>query len=981
MIQTRFFVCLGLVCLGLAWASPPAQGADWPMWRGDAARSADWSGELAETLYPQWVLRLPPLEPAYQNPRLQFDLGYEPIVSQGRLFVGSSRNDSVTAYDVSTGREQWRFAAEGPVRFAPVAWRDRVYFGSDDGFVYCLKADSGALVWKFRAVPSQRKLLGNGRLISAWPVRGGPVIADDTLYFAAGVWSFEGVFVYALDPQTGDVKWVNDRTGYIYGQHPHDTQAFGGLTPQGYLVVQGDELIIPCGTALPARFQRETGTLKSFDLPKAGRSPGGWFAASLAARRGATIPESERLLLDPEVNRDRHEGGWNTGPGGSEGSRARVSLNEREYDFSAGYPGVEGTIHSLLAANERLFVVTREGEIHCFGPKPIAVNGQPRGLPAASETRATSSDRPAPDEQPARRAPDEWTALAESILTTTAINHGYVLVAGIGSGGLIEELARQSEFRLLVVDADAGKCAALRDRLDELDLPRARVGVYQGNLWQLGLPPYLATLVVSEDLLATGFTFAVEPVTELYRWLRPFEGLACLDLSDAQRDTFFAVVQEANLPAAATRHEGGLTLLARSQAPPGATNYIDGWTSRDEHVKAPLGVLWFDDKTAHFKRAPQPMIVDGVMISYDKDWLGWTEGVRPPYKLIPPKYSDIYTGRVFEPEEASRLAQSLPTRDITQKQLEQYRPPTQTNPWSPPQPVIGERVNPLNGRSEPRAIHKQYGCDGGVDYGHLYTLRSGTAAFYDKRLESGTIHISGPRSGCTNSVIPAGGILNVPYFYQGCTCSYPLPVGLALISLPPEHEQWAVWGEGSAENLQRVGINFGAPGTRMTSAGTLWLEQPHAGGPAPKLDLTITPEHPATFYHHSLWVTGGTGWPWVSASGISGVQSVTLRGIQPGSYTVRLHFAEPEKTPVGARLFDVSLNGTRVLERLDLAEATPAALAPLVREFPRIPLEGELRVEFTAIRGEPVIGGIELVPTDQTLDDLPTLSPPSRSLS
>jgi outer membrane protein assembly factor BamB len=52
-------------------------------------------------------------------------------------------------------------------------------------------------------VPSERKLLGNGRLISTWPVRGGPVVADGRVYFAAGVWPFEGVFVYALDAETG----------------------------------------------------------------------------------------------------------------------------------------------------------------------------------------------------------------------------------------------------------------------------------------------------------------------------------------------------------------------------------------------------------------------------------------------------------------------------------------------------------------------------------------------------------------------------------------------------------------------------------------------------------------------------------------------------------------------------------------------------------------------------------------------------------
>jgi hypothetical protein len=48
----------------------------------------------------------------------------------------------------------------------------------------------------------------------------------------------------------------------------------------------------------------------------------------------------------------------------------------------------------------------------------------------------------------------------------------------------------------------------------------------------------------------------------------------------------------------------------------------------------------------------------------------------------------------------------------------------------------------MTGLREPRLFPKKYGCDGGVDYGHVYTMRSGTPAFYDKRIESGTIHVS-----------------------------------------------------------------------------------------------------------------------------------------------------------------------------------------------------------------------------------------------
>ncbi|MEQ9071675.1 MAG: PQQ-binding-like beta-propeller repeat protein, partial [Gimesia chilikensis] len=187
---------LALFLFVLTLAMNSASAADWPMWRHDPQRSAETEQSMPESLFVQWVHKLPALDPAFNNERLQFDAGYEPIVKDQRLFYGSSQTDSVTAIDVATGKELWRFTTDGPVRLAPVAWQDLVIFGSDDGCVYAVTAETGALRWKYRAVPSQRLILGNRRLISVWPVRGGPVVEEDTLYFAAGVWPFEGVFIY-----------------------------------------------------------------------------------------------------------------------------------------------------------------------------------------------------------------------------------------------------------------------------------------------------------------------------------------------------------------------------------------------------------------------------------------------------------------------------------------------------------------------------------------------------------------------------------------------------------------------------------------------------------------------------------------------------------------------------------------------------------------------------------------------------------------
>ena len=141
-------------------ASPSVASAeDWPTWRYDAGRGAASPERLPDGLDVEWVRRGEPLTPAWtEDSRLWFDASYEPVVAGNRMFVASNRNDSVTAVDIETGRTLWRYYADGPVRFAPVATRQEIYFGADDGCFYSVAAGSGELRWKFR-VPNGRKVL------------------------------------------------------------------------------------------------------------------------------------------------------------------------------------------------------------------------------------------------------------------------------------------------------------------------------------------------------------------------------------------------------------------------------------------------------------------------------------------------------------------------------------------------------------------------------------------------------------------------------------------------------------------------------------------------------------------------------------------------------------------------------------------------------------------------------------------------------
>ena len=232
-----YLIAAALACLCL---SSSVSAADWPMWRADAQRSGAVNEPLADQLHLQWVRWLPPRRVAWPNEaRLQFDASYEPVVLGKRLFVASSTDGSVTAFDTESGDRIWQFYSEGPIRLAPVAWRDRVLFGSDDGFLYCLRAKTGELSWKVRGAPADRpdyRHLGNTRLVSYWPVRGGPVIdSGGTVYFGAGIWPTLGIFIHAVDAETGEIRWTNSNTNYIKDVRiDHNNLDDVGLSPQGY---------------------------------------------------------------------------------------------------------------------------------------------------------------------------------------------------------------------------------------------------------------------------------------------------------------------------------------------------------------------------------------------------------------------------------------------------------------------------------------------------------------------------------------------------------------------------------------------------------------------------------------------------------------------------------------------------------------------------------------------------------------------------
>lgn len=269
-MHRKLLLTCTVLTLSLA-AAIAAHAADWPAYRADAARSGCTAEALPKNLSLRWIFRsrTKPLPAWPVSNRMSFDLVHQPIVVGGTVIFGTSADDRVVALDAEGGQVRWTFFAEGPIRFAPAAWRDRVFVASDDGWLYALAIADGKLLWKQRGGPDDRKCLGNGRLVSRWPARGGPVVLDNTVYFAAGIWPTDGVYLHAIDAASGKVLWTNDDSGQLEMGQPHGgATAKSGVAPQGYLLADAERLYVPTGRAVPAAFRRTDGELLYYHLQK-----------------------------------------------------------------------------------------------------------------------------------------------------------------------------------------------------------------------------------------------------------------------------------------------------------------------------------------------------------------------------------------------------------------------------------------------------------------------------------------------------------------------------------------------------------------------------------------------------------------------------------------------------------------------------------------------------------------------------------------
>ncbi len=637
--------------------------ADWPGYRADAARTGYTPESLPGPLTLQWSLEAGRPLPAWpRSERLAFDRGYAGVVAGGGLFFGSSRDHALHRVEVATGQSRRIFITDGPIRFAPAVWKDRLFVVSDDGFLYCLSFE-GELLWKRRGGPGDARRLGNEQLISKWPARGAPVVAGDTVYFGAGIWPSDEIFIHALDCATGEPRWLNDDSGGLYMPQPHGgADAESGVAAQGYLVVSGADstnvpfpppgqgsapaepgkarLLVPTGRAVPAAFDLQSGAFDYFHLQQNGKrggfatmALGPMFFNSGIAFNAASGQAGENLGEGPVAAFP--EGLVRAAKGKVEALRWVLSAKpdrrgnlEQAWELSPLWSRkLEDGATAMIIAGQTV-VVGGAGAVTLFDLKDgrtlqrLEIAGETHDL-AASDGRLFVStekgrwhgfaqDAGSPKHYVISAAKadfpedERFVAAAQEILAEPERRQGYCLDFGCGDGQLSLALARRSELRIYAVDDDAGRVDAARRKLIEAGLYGWRVTVHHvADLAALPYPRYFANLVVSGRSLTAGDAGALPASWQ--ECLRPYGGLAFFGAAGAMKKT-----ERGPLVGA-----GEWTHQYMS-----AANQL---CSTDEHVQGPLGMLWYRDVDLDLPqrhgRGPAPLFYDGLLYHLGTDEL------------------------------------------------------------------------------------------------------------------------------------------------------------------------------------------------------------------------------------------------------------------------------------------------------------------------------------------------------------------------
>ena len=172
---------------------------DWPTYRKDTQRSNTTTSAGPDAMTQAWRTKI-------GSGKIS-----PPTIAGGRVYVADIEGFQVLSLEATTGNIAWRFTTASRVDVPPTIDKGMCFISDHAGWVYCLNAANGGLIWKYRVPPMEARMAFCGKLESPWPVIGGVLVYNNLALVTVGRCSTMdgGVLDCALDATTGKVVWLN----------------------------------------------------------------------------------------------------------------------------------------------------------------------------------------------------------------------------------------------------------------------------------------------------------------------------------------------------------------------------------------------------------------------------------------------------------------------------------------------------------------------------------------------------------------------------------------------------------------------------------------------------------------------------------------------------------------------------------------------------------------------------------------------------
>jgi len=362
-----------------ATTSEESKPDDWPMFRGNAAGGNATKSRLGVEWVQAWEASVGQSGKPFGLMTSQRTGLTQAVSAYGLVVVSDIDGQRIVALDAVDGEEQWVYHVGGRVEYPPTLYRGLSLCAARDGWVHCLDAMTGKLVYKLRVAPRELFIGGGEKLESKWALSSDVLIANGVAYV-----SYEGGGV-AFNPETGQVVDV---------EHAGDSATGKKAAPGGRELFVSYDTVIK-GNSIPRTIEDNW---HGFTRRRFGRSldarvmafDDSLTLASVLKSNGQDWANKGWLHLKA-INKDPKKPIWTSKPIElvvddmvltpqqvfCVGHYQRIKKDPELWIVSRkdgtvvskipvdGYPAFLG----MSAAGGRLFIATREGKLICLQPK------------------------------------------------------------------------------------------------------------------------------------------------------------------------------------------------------------------------------------------------------------------------------------------------------------------------------------------------------------------------------------------------------------------------------------------------------------------------------------------------------------------------------------------------------------------------------------------------------------------------------------